>query len=50
MIIFKRLQSTSEEFPHLSFFIVSTWAKQIGIVDETYDMERFQVMFGERKV
>ena len=26
-IIFKRLQSSSDEFPLLSFFCVNTWAK-----------------------
>ena len=50
MVLFKRLQSSSESFPGLSYKCISDWVQQISLVNEEYPISQFTKDFAALKV
>ena len=48
--MFKRLQTSSETFPQLSYKCILDWVKQIGIVNDVYHATEFTKIYEELKV
>ena len=50
MVLFKRLQCSSESFPALSYKCISDWVQQIMLVNEEYPIGKFSKDFSALKV